>query len=178
MKNAGLLKELFHNIYFIFEHLSKDFEIIVIFMKKPSNIKETNELSKKKSRLENILDFLIIFLDFKKDVEENMLTEEICIFTGQVVEKAIKLIFILLELPNRTNIEIIDILIDFLFNFIKGPDINNLNLLFSFGYFKLIEYIVKEIDYYQLFLNYLNKDNMHEIIDGISEIEYRIIKIP
>ena len=176
-KYVELLKELFHNIYFIFDHLSKDFEEIVNYMKKQSNIKETNEFIKERNKLENLLNFLIIFLEFKKIVEENTLTEEITKFTGQVVEKAIKLIFILLELPNKTNIEIIEILIDFLFNFIKGPDINNLNLLFSYGYFNLVTYVIKEIDYYQLFLNYLNKDNMHEIIDGISEIECRIIKI-
>ena len=38
-KNVELLKELFHKLDFIFDHLSKDFENIVIFMKKPINTK-------------------------------------------------------------------------------------------------------------------------------------------
>ena len=176
-KNVDLIRELFHRFDFIFNHLSNDFEKIVTFMKIPNNIMNTNKYIKKRNRLKLLLDFLIIFFDFQKASEENILTEEINKFTGEVVEKVIKLLFILLELPSRANIEIINILIDFLFNFIKGPDINNLNLLFSYDFFDLVSFVIKEINYYQLFLNFLNKDNMHEVIDGITKIECKIIKI-
>ena len=174
-KNVELLKQLFHKLDFIFDHLSQDFEKIVLFMKKPT--KKNNKFEKKKNRLENLLDFLIIFLEINKLTEENILTEEINKFSREVIEKVIKLFFILLELPNRTNIEIIDILLDFLFNFIKGPNRENVNLLFSLGFYKLITFIIKDIDYYHLFLNFLSKDNKNEIINGISEIECKIIKI-
>jgi hypothetical protein len=177
IKNVELLKELFHKLDFIFDHLAKDFENIVKFMKKPINSKDEKKYNKKRKRLENLLDFLIIILDFKKVTEDNILTDEIIKFSREVVEKVIKLLFILIELANGSNVEIIDILIDFLFNFIKGPDIDNLNSLFSLGFFDLVSFIIKNIDYYQIFLNYLNKDNMHEVIDSASEIECKIIKI-
>ena len=174
-KNGELLKQLFHKLDFIFDHLSKDFEKIVLFMKKPTKI--NNKFDKKRNRLENLLDFLIIFLEINKLTEENILTEEIDKFSKKVIEKVIKLLFILLEIPNRTNLEIVDILVDFLFNFIKGPSVENLYLLFSLGFFKLVTFVIKDIDYYELFLNFLSKDNMNEIIDGVSEIECKIIKI-
>jgi hypothetical protein len=44
-------------------------------------------------------------------------------------------------------------LLDYLFEFIKGPDIDNLNMLFSLGYLNLLSYTIKNIDYYKLFLN-------------------------
>ena len=176
-KNVELLKELFHKLDFIFDHLSKDFEKIVRFMKKPINTKNKKKYIKKRNRLEDLLEFLIIFLEFKKVTEENILTEEITKFSSKVVEKAIHLLFILIELSNATNVEIIDILIDFLFKFIKGPDIDNLNLLFSLGFFNLVTFFIKNIDYYQLFLSYLKKDNLYEVIDNCTEIECKIIKI-
>ena len=176
-ENVELLKGLFHKFNFVFKHLSKDFEKIVIFMKKPSNILDNNKYIKRRNKLENLLDFLIIFIEFKKVGGENILTDEINEFTGEVLKKVIKLLFILLELPNRTNIEIMDILIDFLFEVIKGPDKNNLNLLFSYGFFELVSFVIKEIDYYKLFLNFLSKDNKNEVICGITEIECKIIKI-
>ena len=140
-------------------------------------MKKTNKYNKNKNRLEDLLRFLIIILEFQKKTEENILTEEINKFIGSVVEKVIKLIFILLKLPNNKNAEIIDILMDFIFNYIKGPDIKNINSLFSLGFKDLVLYVIKDIDYYQLFLNFLSKDNMHEVIDNASEIECRIIKI-
>ena len=168
IKNVELLKELFHKLDFIFEYLSKDFEKIVKFLKKSNNTKDIDKYIKKRNKLENLLDFLIIFLEFKTVTEENILTDEIMKFTGKIVEKVIKLLIFLLELPNNENLELSDILIDFLFSFIKGPDITNLNLLFSLGFFDLMTFVIKDIDYYRLFLNYLNKDNMNEIIDYVS----------
>ena len=175
--NTGLLKEIFIKIDFVFDRLSKDFGKIVIFMEKPTNLKKTNKYNKNKNRLENLLHFLIVILEFQKKTEDNFLTEDINKFIANVVEEVIKLIYILLKLPNNKNAEIIDILMDFIFNFIKGPEIKNINLLFSHGFQDLVLYVIKDLDYYQLFLNFLSKDNMHEIIDNASEIECRIIKI-
>ena len=175
-KNIKLFEEFFNKLNFIFDNLSLDFEKIVSFMKKPNKTKDINKFDKKKKKLENILDFLIIFLKFKK-IKEDILTEEINKFIKEVVEKVIKLLFILLELPSRTNFKAINILIEFLFKFIKGPDIKNINLLFSLGFFDLVAYVIKDIDYYNIFLNYLNKENMHEVIDYYATAECKIIKI-
>ena len=176
-KNVELLKEIFIKLDFIFEHLSNDFEKISLFMKNPNNSKNINKFIKKRERLENLLGFLTVFLEFKKISEENLLSEEIFKFISELVEKIIKLLFDLLEIRNRINSYIIDILIDFLFNFIKGPDIKCLNLLFSLGFFNLVTFVIKNIDYYKIFLSYLNKDNMHEVIDNSIKIECKIIKI-
>ena len=179
IKNTELLKELINKLDFIFGYLSKHFEKFVKYIKKSTNIKDTDKYKyiKKRNKLENLLEFLIMFLELKKITEENILTEEIMKFIGEIVEIIIKLIFVLLQLPNNENLELLDILIDFLFSFIKGPDIINLNLLFSLGFLDLVTFVIKDIDYYQLFLNYLNKNNMHEIIDNVSGIECKIIKI-
>ena len=175
-KNIELLKELFHRLDFIFEYLSQSFEKISLFMKK-QNINGENKFKKKKERLKNILTFLINFLEFKNKTEENLLTEEISSFTSKVIGKIIELLSILLEIPNDRNFEIINILLDFLFNFIKGPDVKNLNSLFSHGYFELILFVIKHIDYYNIFLNFIKKENMHDVIDKLTEIECKIIKI-
>ena len=177
LKNTELLKELFNKLGFIFDHLINDFDKIVLFMQKPSNLKNGNKYNKKKNKLKDILDFLIAFLKCKKVTKENLLTKEINEFIGLLIEKVIKLIFILIKLPNQENNEIINILIDFLFNFIKGPEINNLNILFSLGFYDLILFVIKDLDYYKLFLNFLNKDNIYEVIDNASKIECKIIKI-
>lgn len=176
-KNIELLKELFHRLDFIFEYLSQDFEKISILMKKQYNKKGDIKFQKKKERLKNLLDFLISFLEFKNKTEENLLTEEIFEFTSKVIAKIIGLLTILLEIPNERNFEIINILLDFLFNFIKGPDVENLNLLFSLGYFRLVSFVIKNIDYYDIFLNFIKKDNMHDAINKLTEIECKIIKI-
>ena len=175
-KNIKLLKEFFNKLNFIFDNLSLDFAKIVSFMKKPNKTKDINKFDKKKKKLENILDFLIIFLEYKK-IKEDILTEEIFHFTREVVLKVIKLLFILLELPSRTNFEAVTISIKFLFKFIKGPDIKNINLLFSLGFFDLVVYVIRDIDYYNIFLNYLNKENLHEVIDYYATAECKIIKI-
>ena len=175
-KNIELMKELFIKLDFVFDILSKDFEKIVYFMKKPNKTKDINKFIKKKKKLKNILDFLIILLEFKK-INEHILTKEIIEFNEKVVENVIKLLFILLELPDNLNFQAIDILIEFLFNFIEGPNIKNLNLLFTSGYFDLLSYVIKDIDYYNIFLNYLNKDNLYEVINYYAIAECKIIKI-
>ena len=175
-KNNELIKEFFNKLNFIFDDLSDEFEKIVLFMKKPNKTKDINKFNKKKKKLESILDFLIIFLEFKK-LNEIILTEEIFEFNKNVVKNVIILLFILLELPSRTNFEAINILNEFLFNFIKGPDIENINLLFELGFFDLVEYVIRDIDYYNIFLNYLSKENLYEVIDFYSTAECKIIKI-
>ena len=92
-KNIELLKEYFNKLNFIFEDLSTEFEKIVDFMKKPSKTKDVNKFTKKVIKLQNILDFLLIFLEYKK-LNEEILTEEISKFTGKVIENVIKLLYI------------------------------------------------------------------------------------
>ena len=75
------------------------------------------------------------------------------------------------------SIEIINIALDYLFEYIRGPDIENINLIFSLGFFDLISYVITKFDYYKLFLNYVNKENLHLMVDSYAKIECKIIKI-
>ena len=72
-----------------------------------------------------------------------------------------------------------NLLLEYLCEFIKGPDIENINInmLFSLGYLELVSYEIINIDYYKLFLNYLNKKNKREIIDNFTKLECKIIII-
>ena len=175
-KNIEFLKEFFNRLNLVFKMLSDEFEKIVNFMKKPNKTKDMNKFIRKSNKLENILDFHLIFLEFKK-LNEDILTDEIFKFTGEVIEKVINLLFILLQLPNKENFIVINILIEFLFNFVSGPDIRNLNLLFSLGFYDLVCFVIRDIDYYNIFLNYLNGENLYEIIENYAIAECKIIKI-
>ena len=177
LKHFELIKEFLCSFDFILGHLSKDFKKLVNFMKRPENLNDCNKYRKKKYKLEITLDFLKSLINFKKNYVENVLTDEIIKFQKEIIERVINLIFPLLEIDKEKSIEIINILLDFIFEFIKGPDIENINMLFSLGFLKLVSFVITNLDYYKLFLNHLKKDNMHEVIDNFSIIECKIIKI-
>ena len=176
-KHFKLIKEFLNSLEFILEHLSRDFDKIVNFMKRPENLVNSSKFRKKKCKLKTTLQFFIALLDFKKNSEEKILTDEIMNFTKKIIKKAIKLIFLLIEINKKKSIEIMNLLLDYLCKFIKGPDIENINMLFSLGYLDLVSYVIINIDYYKLFLNYLKKKNKREIIDNIAILECKIIKI-
>ena len=177
LKYYELVKEFLSNLDFILGHLSRDFHKIVQFLERPENLGNSNKFKKKKNKLEITLNFFIELLNFKKNFEEKVLTPEIMKFAEEIIERAIKLLNHLIEIDKEKSIEIMNILLNFLYEFIKGPDIENINMLFSLGFFDLVTFTITNIDYYKLFLSYLNKDNMHEVIDNFAVIECRIIKI-
>ena len=189
LKHVELIKEFLWSLDFILGHLSNDFIKLVNFLKRPENLNDLNKYKKKKKKLVMTLDFFITLINFKKNYEEKVLTEEIKNFEKEIIERVIKLLFLLLEIDKDKSIEIMNILLDFLFDFVKGPDIeninmnfkgpdiDNLNMLFSSGFFDLVSFVITNVDYYKIFLNYLSKDNMHEVIDKFSKIECRILKI-
>ena len=177
LKHFELIKDFLNSLDFILGHLSKDFIKLVNFFKRPENLIDSQKYIKKKKKLEITLEFFISLLNFKKNFEEKVLTEEVYEFAKEIIERVIKLLFLLIEIDKDKSIEIMNLLLDFLFEFIKGPDIENINMLFSLGFFDLVSYVITNIDYYKLFLSYLKKDNLHDIIDNFSIIECKIIKI-
>ena len=189
LQHIELVKEFLWSLDFILGHLSKDFIKLVNFLKRPENLNDLNKYKKKKKKLVMTLEFFITLINFKKNYEEEVLTDEIIKFEKEIIERVIKLLFILLEIDKEKSIEIMNILLDFIFDFIKGPDIGNinmllkgpdienLNMLFSLGFLDLVSFVIINVDYYKLFLNYLSKDNMHEVIDKFSKIECKILKI-
>ena len=71
----------------------------------------------------------------------------------------------------------VDILIDYFYFFIEGPNIKNLNSLFSFRFFNKVTFILTKVDYYNIFLNNINNNNLHNIMDSYAKIEEKILKI-
>ena len=177
LKHFEPIKDFLNSIDFILAHISIDFDKIINFMKRPENLDDFSKFNKKKDKLKIILDFFISLMNLNKTFKEIKLTGKILEFAKKIVERCIKLIFLLIEISNNKSIEIMNKLLDYLFEFIKGPDIGNLNMLFSLGYLNLLSYTIRNIDYYKLFLNYLKKNNIHKIIDNFSIIECKIIKI-
>ena len=175
-KNNKLIQEFFHKLDFVLKHLSKDFDKIYNFMKSPESQQITDKYKKMENSLNDLIKFITTLIGFKK-IDKNILTKEINDFSKDIVEKIIKLIFILLKKNQVTSFQSIDLLLNFIYYFIDGPDIDNLNTLFNSGYFVLVSNIIQKIDYYNLFLSNINKENPHVIIDNVIEIECRIVKI-
>ena len=176
LKHLNIIKEFLNNFDFILGHLSTDFFEIMKFLRRPENLLENNDFHIHKIKLETQLEFFITLLNFQKKFEEKILSQKIIDFEKEFIKRVIKLIFLILEIEKEKSICIVNILIDFLFEFIKGPDIENLNMIFSLGFLDLVSYTIKNIDYYKLFLNYVNKENMHKMIDSYIKIECKIIK--
>ena len=93
--------------------------------------------------------------------------------TGQII----KLIQILIEIGKEDSMKTCDMLIDFIYFFIEGLNINNLNSLFSYGFFSLLTFVITKIDYYKIFLNNINRTNLYNIMDNFAKIEQKIIRI-
>ena len=176
-KNFDLFKEFMNSLDFILGHLSKDYVDIENFMKRPENLFDSKNFLTNKNNLVTNLEFFITLLILKKKFKESVLKEDIIDFGKEIIKRTIRLIKLILEVEKEKSIEIINILIEFLFNFIKGPDINNLKIIFALGFFDLVSYVITNIDYYKLFLNYVNKENMHQMIDNYIKIECKILKI-
>ena len=176
LKQLNLIKEFLNSLDFILGHLSSEFVETMKFLRRPENLIESNNFHIHKIILENQIEFFITLLNLQKKFEEKILSEKIIDYEKEFTKRVIKLIFLILEIEKEKSIEIVNILIDFLFEFIKGPDIENLNMIFSLGFFDLISFTIKNIDYYKLFLDYVNKENMHKMIDSYIKIECKIIK--
>ena len=175
-KKFELIKEFLNSLDFILGQLSEEYKDIIEFMKRPENLIDSVNFYQQKMKLEKNLEFFINLLNFKKTFEEKILTEKIIKFEKEILKGVMKLIMLILDIEKDKSLEIINILLNFLCEFIKGPDIENLNLIFSLGFFDLISYIIKTIDYYKLFLNYINKDNIYRMIDSYAKIECKILK--
>ncbi len=177
IKHFELIKEFLNSLDFILGHLSKDFVSLVNFFKRPENLNYSDKYSKRKKKLEVTLEFFISLINFKKNYEENVLTEEIIKFSKEIIERVIKLLFLLIEIDKNKSIEIMKILLNFIFEYIKGPDIENINTLFDLGFLDLVSFVITKLDYYKLFISHLSKNNLHDIIDNFSIIECKILKI-
>ena len=175
-QNKELIQEFFHKIDFILNHLSNDFEKIVNFMISAKSQQATNKYTKIEQSLNYLINFITTLIGFKK-IDKKLLTEEIVNFIQDIVEKMIKLIDLLLDQNKKTSFQTIDLLLNFIYYFVEGPDIENFKTLFNKGYYDLISHSINKIDYYNLFFSNINKENLNEILDNKIEQEYRIIKL-
>ena len=176
IKNPELFKNLFSSFDFILDYLAKDLKSILKFMMKPENSKITDKSIKKQEKLKSFINFLKTIFMYN-NIGDSSLLSQLKSYNSKIVEQIIKLLFVLLKFNFNNSISSILLLLEFLNNFIDGPDIDNLHLLFSQGYLELMEYVIKNVDYYKLFIEFINKDNLYDIIDNMIEIEYKIMKI-
>ena len=176
-KSSSLIRKLFTVLDFAFNHLFQDFEKIVNFMKSAENQKLKDKYRKNEANLKIIIIFITTFLSLQKAGDNNLLTKNIIEliqnFTGQII----KLVLILIEIGKEDNMKTADMLIDFFYYFIEGPNINNLNSLFAFRFFNLVTFIITKVDYYKIFWNNINNINLHNIMDNYAKIEQKILKI-
>ena len=175
-QNKELIQEFFHKIDFILNHLSNDFEKIANFMISVKSQQPTNKYEKIEQSLNYLINFTTTLISFKK-IDKELLTEEIINFIQDIVEKMIKLIDLLLDQNKKTAFQTVDLLLNFIYYFVEGPDIENFKTLFNKGYYDLVSHSINKIDYYNLFFSNINKENLNEILDNKIEHEYRIIKI-
>ena len=177
MKKGILITKLFTVLDFVFDHLFNDFEKIINFMKSAENQKLRDKFKKKEKNLKIIIIFISTILSLQKASDNDLLTENIIKFIQNLTGQIIKLIFILIEIGKEDSMKTCDMLIDFIYFFIEGPNINNLNSLFSYGFYNLLTSIITKIDYYKIFLNNINRVDLYSIVDNYSKIEQKIIKI-
>ena len=177
MKKGPLITKLFTVLDFVFDHLFNDFEKIINFMKSAENQKLRDKFRKKDTNLKIIIIFISTILSLQKASDNNLLTQNIIEFIQNLTGQIIKLILILIEIGKEDSMKTCNMLIDFIYFFIEGPNINNLNSLFSYGYFNLLTFIINHIDYYKIFLNNINRWNLYDIMDNFAKIEQKIIKI-
>ena len=177
IKNPELFRNLFSSFDFILECLAKDLKSILKFMMKPESSKITDKSIKKEEKLEKIITFLTAVFMFNNIDDISLLSNSLTSYNSKIVEQIIKLLFVLLKFNYYNSISSILLLLDFLNNFIDGPDIVNLNLLFNQGYLDLMKYVITNVDYYKLFIENINKDTLYDRIDYMIEIEYKIMKI-
>ena len=176
-KRGDKIRRLFTELDFAFDHLFQDFEKIANFMKSAENQKLKDKYRKNEANLKIIIIFITTFLSLQKEGDYNLLTDNIIQliqnFTGQII----KLVRILIEIGKEDNMKTANMLIDFFYFFIEGPDINNLNSLFAFRFFNLVTFIITRIDYYKIFWNNINNVKLHNIMDSFAKIEQKILKI-
>ena len=177
MKRSALIQKLFKVLDFVFDHLFQDFEKIFNFMKSAESQKLKDKYKEKETNLKIIIMFITTILSIEKEGDYNLLTKNIIEFIQNLTGQMIKLILILLEVGKEDSMKTADMLIEFIYYFIEGPNIDNLNSLFTYRFFNLITFIITKIDYYKIFVNNINRNNLHDIIDSYTKIEQKILKI-
>ena len=177
MERGPLITKLFTILDFIFVHLFNYFEKIINFMKSAENQKLKDKFRKKEKNLKVIIIFISTILSLQKAGNNNLLTQNIIEFMQNLTGQIIKLIQILIEIGKEDSMKTCDMLIDFIYFFIEGLNINNLNSLFSYGFFSLLTFVITKIDYYKIFLNNINRTNLYNIMDNFAKIEQKIIRI-
>ena len=137
LKHFELIKDFLNSLDFILKHFSDEIQEIVKFLQRPENLIECDNYYIYKIKLERTLEFLLSLLNFKTSIDENILTEKIIKFKKGIVKRVIKFILLILEIEKEKSIQIINLLLDFITEFIKGPDIENIKIIFSLGFFEL-----------------------------------------
>lgn len=180
IKYSDQIKTFFENSDFIFDHLSLSIEKIVNFMNNSESQTKFLKFNLKVKKLKKMMKFITNIIKFNNMKDFNILTEKMKKFNSEILEKIMRLIRILLEFNNSESNPTIILLIDFLNNFIYGPDIENLKLLFNLqnnSFFDLMKFVIRKIDYYEIIQQNINGVSLNKNLNTIIEIEYKIMQI-
>jgi hypothetical protein len=176
-KNSELMGRFFLTLDGIFDNLYLLLDDIIKFLKQPNSQIKLYHFNEKVKMLKKITKFITTIIKINNVKDFNALTETMMNFNTKILEKIITLIFILLELNSMDSFAVVINLLDFIYNFIHGPNIENLKSLFNNGYFKLMKYVITKIDYYKVFLMNINKADMHRFVNTLIDIEYKIMQV-
>jgi hypothetical protein len=180
IKYSEQIKTFFENSDFIFDHLSLSIEKIVNFMNNSESQTKFLKFNLKVKKLKKMMKFITNIVKFNNMKDFNIFTEKMKKFNSEILEKIMRLIRILLEFNNSESNPTIILLIDFLNNFIYGPNIENLKLLFNLqnnSFFDLMKFVIRKIDYYEIIQQNINGGSIHKHINTLIEIEYKIMQI-
>ena len=115
---------------------------------------------------------IIVSYNAKKNLK--LETEFMRNFNTKILKKLIEIIFILLNFNDVESYETINILLDFILNFVQGPEVDNLILLFNSGFLRLVIHLISSIDYAEIIINNINNNMIFEKVDSLIKIEYKV----
>ena len=159
---------------FIFDNLDRILKSLSEFLESDDNQSKINEFSEKVKKLNVIVEFMKIIVSYNAKKNLKLETEFMRNFNTKILKKLIEIIFILLNFNDVESYETINILLDFILNFVQGPEVDNLTLLFNSGFLRLVIHLISSIDYAEIIINNINNNMIFEKVDSLIKIEYKV----
>ena len=159
---------------FIFDNLDRILKSLSEFLESDDNQSKINEFSEKVKKLNVIVEFMKIIVSYNAKKNLKLETEFMRNFNTKILKKLIEIIFILLNFNDVESYETINILLDFILNFVQGPEVDNLILLFNSGFLRLVIHLISSIDYAEIIINNINNNMIFEKVDSLIKIEYKV----
>jgi len=168
------IRYFFTSLDFIFENLNQILKDVSEFLQSDENHSKIKKFSKKVKKLNVLVQFMKIIITYNTRKNLNLETDFIRNFNTSILKKLIEIIFILLKFNDVESYETINILLDFIINFVQGPNIDNLILLFNSGFLRLVVYLINSIDYAEVIIKNINNNMICDKVNSLIKIEYKV----